>query len=165
MVVGLLPLIAAKRVLIDRRDGDQHRNLVLEGVDHLGHGVGQADIGDHDHAGASRGARVTVRHGGHGAFLNALDEFDLGHVDERIEDGMVAGGGIEEDIFDAGRLQLLNEQLAAVALDFADCRRRDRLAGCRSAALPEGREILRHSLGGDAAHADRAQAGDKLPAG
>ena len=54
VMIGLLPLVAAERVLIDRRDCDQHRNLVLPGVDHLGHGVGQADIGDDDDAGAAR---------------------------------------------------------------------------------------------------------------
>ncbi len=57
VMVGLLQLVAAERVLIDRGDGDQKRNLVLPGVDHLRHGVGQADIGDDDDAGlASRRA-------------------------------------------------------------------------------------------------------------
>ncbi len=58
VVVDLLPLIAAQLVLTDRGDRDQHRNLVLKSVDHLRHGVGQADIGDDDDAGAPRRARI-----------------------------------------------------------------------------------------------------------
>ena len=165
VVVDLLPLIAAKLVLADRGDRDQHRDLVLVGIHHLRHGVGQADIGDHDNAGAPRRARVAVRHAGDRAFLHALDDLDLRHVDERVEDRMIAGRRIEEDIFDAGRLELLDEQLAAVALDFTDRRRRRRGGSRRFAtARTEWREILRHRLGGHRAHAERAQAGHQLAA-
>ena len=108
-MIGLLPLVAAERVLIDGGHRDQHRNLVLPGVDHLGHGVGQTDIGDDHHAGAPRRPRIAVGHGDHGAFLNAFDQIDLRHVDQRVEDRMVAGRGIEEDVLDARRLELLDE--------------------------------------------------------
>ena len=162
MMVGLLPLVAPQRVLIDRRDRNQHRNLVLPGVDHLGHGIGQADIGDDNDAGAAGGARITVGHGDHGAFLNAFDQVDLRHVDQRIEDRMIAGRGIEEDVLDAGGLELLDKQPATVALDFAD-RGGNRL-GRRRRALGGRGKILRHRFGRHGAHAERAQSGDKLPA-
>ena len=166
VVIDFLPLIAAEFVLTDRGDRNQHRNLIFVGVDHLRHGIGQADIGDHDHAGAPRRARVAVRHGGDRAFLYALDDRDLGYIDERVEDRMIARRRIEEDVFDAGRLELFDEQLAAVAFDFTDRRGRRRRGGssCFAAARTERCEILRHRLGGDRAHAERAQAGDELSA-
>ena len=161
-MIGLLPLVAAERVLIDGGDRDQHRNLVLPGIDHLGHGIGQADIGDDDDAGAAGGPRIAVGHGDHGAFLNAFDQIDLRHVDQRIEDRMIAGRGIEEDVLDARRLELLDEQSSAIALDLAD-RGGGRL-GRRRGALGGRGKILRHRFGRHGAHAERAQSGDKLPA-
>ena len=159
VVIGLLELVAAQRVLIDRGNRDQERNLVLPAVDHLGHRVGQADIGNDDDAGLPRCAGIAVGHGHHGAFLDALDQMNLGHVDQRVEDRMIAGRGIEEDVFDAGRLELRHEKGAAIALDFADG------GGGRGArlTLTERREILRHRFGRDAAHPERAQPGDQLP--
>jgi hypothetical protein len=160
VVVGLLELVAAQRILIDRGHRDQQRNLVLPAIDHLGHRVRQADIGDDYDTGAPRCAGIAVGHRHHGAFLDALDQMNLGHVDQCVENRMVAGRGIEEDVFDARRLELRHEQRAAIALDVADG------GGSRCGArlaLAQWREILRYRLCRDAAHAERAQPGDQLP--
>jgi hypothetical protein len=157
-MVGLLEQVAAERVLLHRGDGDEDRNLVLPAVDHLRHGVGQTDIGDDDDAGLARGAGVAVGHGDHGAFVNALDQVDGGLVDERIEDRIVAGRRVEEDVLDAGGFKLLHKERAARSLHLAHAR------GGRG-ALAEGLERLRHRLDGGGAHAERAEGGRELPAG
>ena len=108
------------------------------------------------------GARIAVGHGNHGAFLNAFDQIDLRHVDQRIEDRMIAGRGIEENMLDAGRLELLDKQSSAIALDLAD-RGGGSVRHGRGALRGRG-EILRHRFGCHSAHAERAQSGDKLPA-
>ena len=158
-MIGLLEQIAAECVLLHRGDRDHDRDLVLPAVDHLRHGVGQADICDDDDAGLARCAGIAVGHGDHGAFVDALDQLDRGLVDERVEDRIVAGRRIEEDMLDARGLELLHEQRAAGALHLAHGG-----GGRGGRALPEGLERLRHRLGGDGAHAERAQAGHKLPA-
>ena len=158
-MIGLLEQIAAERVLLHRGDRDHDRDLVLPAVDHLRHGVGQADIGDDDDAGLARGAGIAVGHGDDGAFVDALDQLDRGLVDERVEDRIVAGRWIEEDMLDARGLELLHEQRAAGTLHLAHGG-----GGRGGRALPEGLERLRHRLGGDGAHAERAQAGHELPA-
>ena len=157
-MVGLLEQVAAERVLLHRGDGDHDRNLVLPAVDHLRHGVGQADIGDDDDAGLARSARIAVRHRDHGALVDALDQLDGGLVHQRVEDRIVAGGWVEEDVLDARGLELLHEQRAAGAFHLAHG------GAGRGRALPEGLERLRHRPGGDGAHAERAQAGHELPA-
>ena len=102
--------------------------LVLPAVDHLRHGVGQADIGHDHHAELAGGSRIAVGHGDHGALLDALDQRDAGLVDQRVEDRVVAGRGVEEDVLDASRLELRDEQRTARALDLAH-----RAGGARAA--------------------------------
>ena len=158
-VVGFLEQLAAERALIDRSGGDQDRDLVLPAVHHLGHRVGQTDIG-HDHdAGLARGARIAVRHRDHRAFVNALDELDAGLVHQRVEDRIVRGRRIEEDVLDARGLELLDEERAARSGHLPDRGGRS----CRP--LAEGLQRLRHRFGRDRAHAERAQARHQLPAG
>ena len=152
-MIAFLKLVAAHRILIDRGDRDQKRNLVLPAIDHLRHCVGQSDIGDDDDAGTPGCARVAVSHGHHGAFLNALDQVNPGLVDQRVENRMVAGRGIEENVFDAGRLELCHEKGATIAFDFAD--RTRRLSG-RPTTLTERREILRNRSCRDSTHPKRA---------
>jgi len=157
-MIALLEQVAAERVLLHRGDGDQDRDLVLPAVDHLRHGVGQTDIGDDDDAGLARGAGVAVGHGDHGAFVDALDQMDGGLVHQRIEDRIVAGRRVEEDVLDAGSLKLLHEERAARSLHLAH-------GGGGRRALAEGLERLRHRLDGGGAHAERAEGGRELPAG
>ena len=89
-MVGLLEQVAAERVLLDGSGNHQDRDPVLPAVDHLGHGVGQADIGDDDDAGLTRRPRIAVRHRDHGALVDALDQLDGGLVHQRVEDRIVA---------------------------------------------------------------------------
>jgi len=154
---SLLEQVAPERVLLDRGDGDQDRNLVLPAVDHLRHRIGQTDIGDDDDAGLARRARITVGHGDHGAFVDALDEVDRGLVHERVEDRIIARRRVEEDVLHAGGLELLHEQRAARSLHCAH-------SGGGRRALAERLERLRHRLDRGGAHAERAQPGHQLPA-
>ena len=156
-MVALLEQVAAERVLLDRRDGDQNRNLILPAVDHLRHRIGQADIGDDDDPGLAGSAGVTIGHGDHGPFLDALDQMDRRFIDQRIEDRIIAGRRIEENVLDARGFELLHEQCAAGAFHFAH-------RGSRWTSLAEGVERLRHRPDRDRAHAERAQAGHQLPA-
>ena len=133
-MLGFLGRLAAEYLVADRGDRHHDRDIVLEAVDHLGHRIGQPDIGDDDDAGLAGGPRIAVGHGDHGTFLHALDELDVGLVDERVEDRRVAGRRVEEDVFDAGRLELRDEQRTAGAAHFA-YRRAWNGSGCRSSNL------------------------------
>jgi hypothetical protein len=158
VVVGFLEQVAAERVLLDRGDGDHDRNLVLPAIDHLGHGVGQTDIRHDDDAGLARGPGIAVGHGDHGAFVNPLDQLDAGFVHHRVEDRVVAGRRVEEDVLDARRLELGHEQRAAGSLHVPH------RGGGRRGRLAERRQRLRHRPGRDGAHPQGAQAGHELPA-
>ncbi len=159
-VVRLLKKVSAKRALLHR--GDRHHNgdLILPAVDHLRHGIGQPDIRHDDDAGLAGNARIAVRHGNHRAFVNALDQLDAGLVDERIENRIIAGRRVEEDMPHTGGLELLHEKRAAGSLHRPHGGRRRRCRG-----LAEGRERLRHRPGGETAHAERAQPGHQPAAG
>ena len=156
-MVALLEQVTPERVLLHRGDGDEDRNLVLPAVDHLRHGIGQTDIGDDDDAGLARRARIAVGHGDHGAFVDALDQVDGGLVHQCVEDRIVAGRRVEEDVLHACGLELLHEQSAARSLHRAH-------GGGGRRALAERLERLRHRLDRGGAHAERAQPGHQLSA-
>jgi hypothetical protein len=102
-------------------------------------------------------AGIAIGHGDHGAFVDALDQVDGRLVHQRIEDRIIARCRVEEDVLDAGGLELLHEQRAARSLHLAH-------GGGGRRTLAERLERLRHRLDGGGAHAQRAQAGHELTA-
>jgi hypothetical protein len=97
--------------------------------------------------------------------VNAFDDLDARLIDQSVEDRMVAGRRIEEDIFDAGRLELRDEQRAAAAFDIADTAGRrggGRIGGLLGGFGAHRRQILRKRICGNARHPERAQARHQL---
>src|SRR5579863_6126851 len=119
MVVILWP-VAPGGFSAECRDGEQHGDAIFPAVDQLGHAAGQAYIGDLGNTDLAGDAGVAVGHGNDGAFLNAFDELDFRHVNQRIIDRSVTGRWIEKDEFRAGGFELLDIELAAGAGNLAD---------------------------------------------
>ncbi len=130
LMLVILRVVAAFDLGAESGDRQQHRNVILVAVDELRHAVRQADIGDMGNAELARQPRIAVGHRDHRAFLDALDELDLGDVDQRVIERRVAGRRIEEDVFHASGFELLHVKRAAIATHLAD----------RAA----GRGLLRH---------------------
>lgn len=90
-MVVVLRMVAPGDFSAECRDGKEDGDAIFPAVYQLGHAAGQTYIGDVGNADLAGDAGVAVGHGNDGAFLNAFDELDFRHVNQRIIDRSVTG--------------------------------------------------------------------------
>src|SRR5207302_140105 len=100
---------------------EDERRLLLEGVEHLSHGVREAYHRRlHDDARLAGGLHVARGHGGPWTLVRREDVLELRAVDERLVEMRVLARRVAEDVPDARGDELLRKALRAGSLDELD---------------------------------------------
>ena len=116
---------------------EDERRLLLEGVEHLTHGVREAHHRRlHDDSRLAGGLHVARGHGRTRTLVRREDVLELRPVDERLVEMRVLARRVAEDVFDARGDELLGEALGAGPLDELD--------SIRTLCVSRGHERFEH---------------------